>query len=108
MLGALDLFNLSLALIVVAIAVFIIRAVRLTSASVALASREVNITNPDVARAVVDHVRGREVLCPRCGGQTFVLLGTENRYRCEICDFAFEGPAHIPGSSPHGEPLYPS
>ena len=107
-LGALDLFYVSLALIVVVIAAFIVRAVRLTNASLALASRQVNLTNPDAARAVVDQIRGREVLCPQCGGQTFALLGTENRYQCESCEFAFEGPEHIPGSSPQGQPLHPS
>jgi hypothetical protein len=108
MIGALDLFNVTLGLIVVVIAAFIVRAVRLTHASLAMASRHVNLTNPDVATSVVDQIRGREVLCPQCGGRTFALLGTENRYQCESCDFAFKGPAHIRGSSLEGEVLPPS
>jgi ribosomal protein S27AE len=106
-LGALDLFYVSLALIVVVIVVFIVRAVRLTHASLAEASRQVSLTNPGTARVVVDQIRRSEVRCPRCGSQTFTLLGTESRYQCESCEFVFEGPAHIPGASPQGGSLHP-
>ena len=108
MLGALDLFYVTLGLIVVTIAAFIVRAVRLTNASLARASRHVNLTNPDVATSVVDQIRRSELLCPRCGGQMFALLGTENRYQCESCHFDFTGPPHVPGSSSRDGPLHPS
>ena len=98
--GPFDLFYVSLALIVVTIAAFIVRAVRLTNASLTMAARHVDLTNPDVARSVVEQIRGRELRCLRCGGQTFARLGTENRYQCESCHFTFTGPAHIPGSTP--------
>jgi hypothetical protein len=107
MLGALDFFNGTLGLMLAVIAAFIVRAVRLTNASLARASRHVNLTNPDVATSVVDQIRGRELLCRRCGGQTLALLGTENGYQCESCDFVFKGLAHIPGSSRQDEPLRP-
>jgi len=100
MLGVFDLFYVSLAVIVVVIIAFIVRAVRLTNASLATASYHLNLTNPDVARSLVDQIRRRELPCPRCGHDTFALLGTENRYKCDTCDFDFEGPAHIPGLSP--------
>jgi hypothetical protein len=104
----LDLFYVSLGVVVVTICTFIVRTVRLTNASIAMASRDVDLTNPDVARSVVDQMRGRELPCPRCGRPTFALLGTGSRYKCEICDFDFTGPAHIPGSSPQGEPIHPT
>ena len=100
MLDALDPFYVSLGIIVVVIAAFIVRAVRLTNASIAMASRSVNLTSPDVAKSIIDQIRGRELPCPQCGGPTFALLGTANHYECESCHFAFEGAAHIPGSSP--------
>jgi ribosomal protein S27AE len=93
---------------VLVIAAFIVRAVRLTNASLAMAARHVDPTNPDVARSVVDQIRGRNPRCPRCGEQTFALLDTENRYKCESCDFTFTGPAHISGSTAQDEPLHPS
>ena len=99
MIGAFDLFYLSLAVIVVAIAAFIVRAVRLTKASLAAASRHVDLTNQDVTRSLVEQIRGRELSCPRCGHDAFALLGTVHRYKCDICNSEFEGPAHIPGSS---------
>jgi hypothetical protein len=97
--GAFDLFYLLLVAPVVIIVAFIVRAVRLTNASIATASRHVNLTNPDVATSVIDQMRGRELPCPQCGGETFALLGTGNRYTCEVCHVEFEGPAHIPSSS---------
>ena len=99
--GAFDLFYVSLmAVIVVVVIAFIVRAVRLTNVSLATASRHLNLTNPDVARSLVDRICRLDLPCPRCGHDTFTLLGTENRYKCDTCDFDFEGPAHITGLSP--------
>ena len=91
-----DVFFLSLALIVMVIAAFIIRAVRLTNASLRSASRHQNLMHAEVARRVIEEMRAKDVRCGRCGGQTFALLETEDRYRCETCSLEFEGPAHIP------------
>jgi formamidopyrimidine-DNA glycosylase len=104
----LALFYVALGLIVTVIAAFIARAVRLTQASLRTASRHVDLTNPDVARSVADEIRRREVPCPQCGGETFALLGTGNRYEREICHLTFIGPPHIPGSSTQDEPVHPS
>ena len=91
-----DLFNVTLALLVLVIVAFVVRAVRLTSASISTASRHLNLTRPDIARRLVEEIRAREVPCERCGRQTFALLGTEDRYKCETCHFEFQGPAHMP------------
>jgi hypothetical protein len=106
--ASVDLVYVAIGLLVVMIAAFIVRAVRLTNASLAMAARQVDITNPDVANSVVGQIRGTELLCARCGGPTFALLGTENRYKCEDCDSTFTGPPHIPGTAPQHEPLHPS
>jgi ribosomal protein S27AE len=98
--GAFDLFFVLLAVLVVVIIAFVVRAVRLTNASIATASRLVNLTNPDAVRSLVDRIRERESTCPRCGAETFALLGTENRYKCDLCNLDFEGPPPIPGSPP--------
>jgi ribosomal protein S27AE len=106
--AVIDLFYVAIGLLVVVIAGFIVRAVRLTNASIAMAARDVDLTNPSVARSVVDQIRERELPCPRCGGPTFAALGTDTRYKCESCHSTFEGPRHIPGSAPQHEPLHPS
>jgi len=100
--ASLDVFYVAIGLIVVMIAVTIVRAVRLTRASLTIATRHVDLTNPDVARTVIAQIRGPEVRCPRCGGPTFALLGTENRYQCESCDSTFDGPPHIPATRRSG------
>jgi ribosomal protein L37AE/L43A len=79
--------------IVVVIIAFIVRAVRLTNAAVTAASQDLHLSNPDAARSLVDRTREREVPCPRCGNDTSLRLGPENRYKCDTCDLDFEGPA---------------
>jgi ribosomal protein S27AE len=106
--AVIDLFYVAIGLLVVVIAGFIVRAVRLTNASLTMAARHVNLTNPDVATSVLAQIRGPELRCSRCGGPAFALLGTENRYKCEDCHSTFEGPPHIPGATPQYEPLRPS
>ena len=95
-----DLFDVSLGLLVLAIVVFIVRAVRLTNASISNASRHLNLTQSEVARRVVDEIRATDVPCQRCGLQTFAMLGTGDRYTCETCDFEFQGPPHMPPDMP--------
>ena len=79
-----DLYYVALAVIVLTIVAFVVRAVRLTNASMSTASRLLNLTRPDIARRLVEEIRVLQVPCDRCGQQTFALLGTENRYKCEI------------------------
>jgi DNA-directed RNA polymerase subunit RPC12/RpoP len=92
----LDLFTLSLVVLVVTIVAFIVRAVRLTNDSIARASRDVPLSRPDVARRIAEEIRARDVRCPRCGAHASAMLGTEHRYKCDACAQEFDGPAHIP------------
>lgn len=96
--GQIDVVYVLAAVIAAVVVTFIVRAVRLTNASITTASRHVNLANPDAARSVAEQIRRREVPCPRCGCDTFALLGTGTRYQCETCAFEFEGPAHIQDS----------
>jgi hypothetical protein len=93
-----DLFNLAIAALVVTIIAFIVRAVRSTKASLDRAGRDLPLSRPEVARSVVDRLRGLDVKCLRCGQPTVAMLGTGRRYRCEndACRFEFEGPDHFP------------
>jgi tRNA(Ile2) C34 agmatinyltransferase TiaS len=97
----LDLFNLSILALIVTIVVFIVRAIRLTNASIEKAGRDIPLSRPDVVRRVAEEIRSRDVRCPRCGQTTYAMLGTANRYRCEdeICYLEFEGPAHFPSQT---------
>jgi DNA-directed RNA polymerase subunit RPC12/RpoP len=110
MLEGVDLVYVAAGAMALAVVAFIVRAVRLTNASIASASRRVDLTNPDVARSVIRALDERDVPCPRCGHETFALLGTETRYKCDSCNFEFDGPPHIPDPAPEPQntPLYPS
>lgn len=99
-----DLFNVSLALLVLAIVAFVVRAVGLTKASISNASRHLNLTQPEVARRLVEEIRARNVPCERCGQQTFAMLGTGDRYKCETCHVEFQGPPHMPPDIPRVAP----
>ena len=98
MTGVFDLFYLLIAALLLTIVAFIVRAVRLTKASIARAGRDLPLSRPNVVRRVVDQLRSVDVRCRRCGQPTFVMLGTRNRYKCEndMCRFEFEGPEHLP------------
>jgi hypothetical protein len=95
---AVDGFWVLVALIAVAIVAVIVRAVRLTNASMAEGFPRVDSHNARAAWALVNQIRGRDLPCPRCGQDSLALLGTGNRYQCDSCAFEFDGPAHIPGS----------
>jgi hypothetical protein len=92
-------FDIALAVLIVAIVFFIVKAVRQTRAQI---DHHLRGTDPrrrdEIARDLAARVReqGDRVRCVRCGGSTFMLLGTENQYRCESCDATFEGPPHLP------------
>jgi hypothetical protein len=95
---ALDGFWVLVVLIAAAIVAVIVRAVRLTNASIADGSPRVGLQTAEAARSLVHEVRGRDVRCPRCRQDTFALLSTSHRYKCDSCAFEFDGPTHIPGS----------
>ena len=96
--GVIDLFYVLIAALLVTIIAFIVRAVRLTNASIERAGREIPLSRPDIARRVIDEMRRMDVWGTRCGGPAFAMLDTGNRYMCETdaCRFEFEGPEHFP------------
>ena len=86
-------------LFILAIAFFIVRAVRITLGEV----RRNAAARPGMdPRALADEIRSRRVPCPRCGGESFFLLATGNRYRCESCRREFEGPDHLDADGGNG------
>lgn len=91
-----DLLTLSIVAIAIVIGVMIVRAVRATNASIAAASRRMNLENEQTVRAVAERLGAPNLPCPRCGGETFALVGSSSRYMCEDCDAEFEGDPHFP------------
>jgi ribosomal protein S27AE len=90
-----DWINLSIAGLAVVIAVVIVRAVRQTRATIEGARPFVPLSQPDAVERAVDRLRRIDVRCPQCGGQTVLMLGTRNRYRCEQCAVELDGPDHL-------------
>ena len=94
-----SLFDISLVLVVGTIVWFLVKAVRQTRGQI---DRHLRGTDPrrrdEIARDLATRIREQadRVKCPRCGGPTFMLLGTETQYKCESCAFTFEGPPHMP------------
>lgn len=77
----------------IAIVVFIISVVRKTKAQIEKgldpAPSERNMEK------AIKEIRERDVECPRCRRQTFAMLGKENSYKCDSCNYEFEGKTHI-------------
>lgn len=90
-----DWIALLIAGLVIAIAVVIVRAVRLTNATIEQSRPIVPLSQPDAVERVVDRLRRIDVRCPECGDETVGMLGTRNRYRCEQCGAELDGPDHI-------------
>jgi ribosomal protein S27AE len=93
----LDWFNITLAILVVTIAGFIMKAIRQTQAEIdkglgpAPGERRM--------KKAIEEITQRDIRCPRCGNEAFAMLGTGNRYKCDSCHFEFEGAEHIPPRS---------
>jgi len=92
-------FDIALAVLIVVIVWFIVKAVRQTRDQI---DHHLRGTDPhrrdEIARDLAARMseQADRVKCARCGGATFMLLGTENQYQCESCDSTFEGPPHLP------------
>lgn len=92
-------FGIVLAVLVAVIALVVVRAVRLTRGPTGHRTRD---TEPrgrdDIARDLVAGLRAQvdAVKCPRCQGSTFMVMGTEATYKCEVCHLTFDGPPHPP------------
>ena len=89
----LDWFNIVLAVMVIVIVGFIVRAVRKTKAEIDKGLGPAP-SERNMERAIME-IHERDVECPRCGSQTFAMLGTDNRYKCDACNYEFEGAPHI-------------
>lgn len=95
-----DAFTAAIALLVGAVVLMVVRAVRQTR------GRSGRGTDPerrdaidrDLATGIRD--QGDRVRCVRCGGPTFAMAGTATRYKCEVCQHTFEGPPHLPDPGP--------
>jgi transposase-like protein len=89
----LDWFYIVLGIMVVVIVVFIVNAIRMTNAEIH--KKLGPLPDEWKMKKVVEEIRKRDVPCPRCGKQTFAMLGTQNRYKCDVCNYEFEGVEHI-------------
>ena len=95
------LFGLPVTILLVAIVVMIVRAVRVTNATIAKSGLDGSGSSHGAARRVIDRIRSRDFRCPRCGGQAFSVLGQDGRWMCasDPCRFEFPGPAHVPADA---------
>ncbi len=92
-----DVFNLILVMVVGAVFLFIIKAVRQIKSDMDRRLRGVDpAKRKEFAEKLAGQIRDRDIKCTRCGKQSFALLGTGNQYKCHTCNFEFEGPAHFP------------
>ena len=89
-------FNLLLALIVGTIIVFIVKTVKQTQSEINKNYKGKYPAEDSIeqAKQLAEQIRGQDVKCQRCGRQTFMMLGTNNKYKCYDCNFEFEGPEH--------------
>jgi ribosomal protein S27AE len=94
-----DMFTVALAILVGGIAVAIFTAVRMTRRQI---DRRLQTIDPahsdDLTRELASRVRQQadRIKCARCGGPTAMVLGTDVRYKCDVCHFEFDGPPHLP------------
>ncbi len=89
----LDLFNIILGIMVVVIVGFIVNAVRKTNAEIH--KKMGPLPSEWRMKKTIEEIRKRDIQCPRCGKQTSAMLGTQNRYKCDVCNYEFEGAEHI-------------
>jgi ribosomal protein L37AE/L43A len=95
------LFYLLVAVPLLVIVGMIVRAIRLTNATISKSGLGGMSSSPAATASAIDHMRSRDIRCPRCGAQAFAMLGKDRRWMCEIdsCRFEFPGPAHVPGEA---------
>ncbi len=85
-----DWFNLLLMAMVIIVVGFIVFSIRKTIGSMTKSG-----VSGDEARKLAARIRERDIRCPRCSRQSSALLGTETKYKCDSCNYEFEGPNHI-------------
>jgi ribosomal protein L37AE/L43A len=91
--------NASVVLLVGAIVAFIVRAVKQVNAEIEGKLRGVGPHERlDVMREMVARARAQanDVRCPRCQGMAFAMLDRDPWWKCDSCNWEFEGPEHLP------------
>lgn len=99
------LVNISVVVLVGGIVWAIVRSVRQVNSQIQGKLRGVDPRKrEEVARALAAQVRSRvnRVKCPRCGGLAFAMLDRDPWWKCDTCNWEFEGLEHLP--MPEGTP----
>jgi ribosomal protein L37AE/L43A len=99
------LVNISVIVLVAGIVWSIVRSVRQVNAQIEGKLRGIDPRKrEDVARELAAQVRARvnRVKCPKCGGLAFAMLDRDPWWKCDSCNWEFEGPEHLP--LPEGVP----
>ena len=86
----LDWFSIGLIASVLLAVVFVLFAIRRMMGEITGSG-----VSDDEARKLAELIRARDIRCLRCNQQSSALLGTKNRYKCDLCNYEFEGPEHI-------------
>jgi len=86
-----DLFNLLLLSMVLLVVGFIVFAIRKTLSEISKPG-----LSGDEARKLAQRIRQRDIRCPGCNRQSSALLGTDTKYKCDTCNYEFDGPNHMP------------
>jgi len=89
-----DWFYLIPGIIILAIGVFIYNAVKKTKAKI---EKKLGPAPSELAmKQLLEEIKSRELpKCPRCHSEAFAIFDTDARYKCELCNYEFEGVPHI-------------
>ena len=91
--------NIGFAVLIGVIVWTIVRSVRQVKAQIDEKMRGVDPSKrEEIARELVTQVRSRvnQIHCPRCRGLAFALLDRDPWWKCDDCNWEFEGPEHLP------------
>jgi ribosomal protein L37AE/L43A len=97
--------HIAIAVLVAAIVWAIVRSVRQVNAQIEGKLRGVDPRKREaLMRELAARVRSQanEVRCPRCKGMAFAMLDRDPWWKCDSCNWEFEGPEHLP--MPEGVP----
>lgn len=89
-----DWFWLFPVIIVVVIIIFVHKSVKKVKEKI---ERKLGPAPSEMAmKQLLDQIKSRDLpQCPRCNGQTIAMLETDASYKCESCDYEFQGAPHI-------------
>jgi len=102
--------NIGIAVLVGAIVWTIVRSLRQVNAQIEGKLRGVDPRKrEEVMRELAAQVRSRvnRVKCTRCGSLAYAMLDRDPWWKCDSCNWEFEGPEHLPmpeGASESGHP----